>query len=184
MNFHKYLHNMKSTITSRRLFFIVGVIFLSIIPLFIFVSGQWKDEQQEDDKCSPNDYFNFVGNRTGGYWQDTKNIVIYTKDREAWSVTRTAMHEICHYVYFEKINESQRDEWELLHNNSVSHHFLNDTEKINLLMNGSSTFVSEYAETNKLEDFAESCSAFVLGWNKLDSRKEIFMKVYIQMLMS
>ena len=175
------------TITTH-LFFIFGFVFLSIsLYIIIFVSGQWEEEykkelQQKYDRDYYKASLEVDENNTGEYFQDTKNIIIYTKNREAWHIKRTAIHEICHFIFFEKLNETVREEWKILYDDSVSHYGLNDTEKIYLLMNGSSIFVSNYAEKNELEDFAESCSAFALGLNKLDFRKEIFMKRYIKNL--
>ena len=168
-----------------RLCLILSLILLSISAyIIVFVSGQWEEEYKKElQKKYDRDYYKASlkvdENDTGEYFQDTKNIIIYTKNREVWSIKKTAIHEICHFIYFEKFNETQRGEWIVLHNNSVSDYGLNDSEKINLLTNGSSIFVSDYAEKNELEDFAESCSAFWLESNKLDFRKELFMKKYV-----
>ena len=165
-----------------------SIIFLLIsLYIVVFVSGQWEEEykkelQQKYDRDYYKASLEVDENDTGEYFQDTKNIIIYTKNREIWDTKRTAIHEICHYIYFEFLNETIREEWNILHNNSVSHYGLNDTEQESLLTNGSSTHVSEYAEKNELEDFAESCSAFWLEWNKLDFRKETFMKKYVEEL--
>ena len=121
-------------------------------------------------------------NATGEYFFDTQNILIYTKNRYVWSVERTAYHEIGHYIYCVWLNESQRNEWELLYDNSISHYGLNDSEEVKLLMNGSSYFVSDYAEIDAEQDFAESYSAFRLKFNKLDFRKELFMEEYVREL--
>ena len=167
------------------LFFILGFSFLSIsLFIIVFVSGQWEEEyknelQQKYDRDYYKASLEVDENNTGEYFQDTKNIIIYTKNREIWDIKRTAYHEIGHYIWFEKLNESQKEEWILLYNHSISNYGLNDSEKISLLMNGSSVFVSEYAEKNELEDFAESFSAWHLEWNKLDFRKELFMKKHI-----
>lgn len=168
-------------------FFGISIGLLIIISLYIivFVSGQWEEEykkelQQKYDRDYYKASLKVDENDTGEYFQDTKNIIIYTKNREIGDVKRTAIHEICHYLYFEFLNDSQKEEWKLLHNNSVSANFLNDSDKLNLLTNGSSFFVSDYAEKHEVEDFAESCSAFVLWWNKLDFRKELFMKKYVE----
>lgn len=174
------------------IFAISSIILLLISLGMIFYVSIYLPEQFENDykkvlqQKYDRDYYKASlkvnENGTGEYFQDTKNIIIYTKNRYIWEVKETAIHEICHYVWFEFLNESTRQDWDLLSKNSVSHYGLNDSDKVNLLMNGSSVFVSEYAEKNELEDFAESCSAFWLEWNKLDFRKELFMKRYIKEL--
>jgi len=169
------------------IFFVLSLAFL-FISIYIITS---LDNYEIDYKKEIQDKFNrdFTlaleeneSNTTGEYFFDTQNILIYTKNRYVWDVERTAYHEIGHYVFYNFLNDSQREEWELLYNNSVSHYDLNETEKVKLLMNGSSYFVSRYAKTDFSQDFAESYSAFRLKFNELDFRKELFMERYVREL--
>jgi len=46
-------------------------------------------------------------------------------------------------------------------------------------MDDTPTFISEYAETDAPQDFAESYSAWVLKLNRLDSDREEFMDKFV-----
>ena len=79
---------------SIHLFFILGFIFLSIsLFIIVFVSGQWEEDYKKElQEKYDRDYYKASlkvdENDTGEYFQDTKNIIIYTKNREFWSVKR------------------------------------------------------------------------------------------------
>ena len=118
----------------------------------------------------------------GSYFSDTQNIIIYSKNREVWDVIETAYHESMHYLWYNFLNESERSEWELLFNQSVSHRYLINSEQIKLMTNGSILFVSSYAETNAKEDFAESGMNWALKKNRLSREKEEFMEKYVKEL--
>ena len=73
----------------------------------------------------------------GEYKNKTNNIIIFAKDRTVQEVSETMTHELAHLIWFKKMNDSQRQEYEHIRNNS--------------------TFtVSGYANKNVKEDFAES----------------------------
>jgi len=155
------------------------LIILVAFSLIVFIQ---KDETMQDK--FKRDYTIALSDSNsklnGQYFLDTENILIYTKGNYIWYIEETFYHELGHLVFFRDFNESQRTEWEILYNNSVSFRFLNNSEKIELMSNGSSTFVSYYAETNPSQDFSESFSAFKLDWQKLDFKKEIFMRKYLK----
>lgn len=148
-----------------------------------------KDLKEELKEKIDRDYFlaysgtkNVENNTMGQYFYDSENIIVYTKKRPLWDIEETWQHEKGHLIFLRDLNESQRAEWELLFNNSVDGSLLNENGKFELLANGSSYFVSEYAKTDYEQDFAESFSAWVLKWNKLDFKKELFMKKYVEEL--
>ncbi len=116
----------------------------------------------------------------GQYFLDSQNIIIYTKGRFIREVRKTCEHESAHLIWYREFNESQRSEWELLFNNSVSDKYMNDSERVKLLFNESEKFVSRYAEKNVVEDFAESYEYWVFKLNKLSKEKEEFMEKYVE----
>lgn len=79
---------------------------------------------------------NLYTNSAGAYSKELNIAMLFTKDYDAYTNISVATHEIGHYVYFNKLSQSQRDEYEKL-------------------FAGSTVFVSDYARTNAQEDFAE-----------------------------
>lgn len=82
-------------------------------------------------------YFVYAYNNYAGTYNSNLNVIIlYPDDYPAGTEFTVAAHEIGHYVYFQKLTKEQRDEWREIYEDSNS-------------------FISEYASTNELEDFAE-----------------------------
>jgi len=172
---------MKETLTD--IFFTISIILFISLIFSVSEFEEYKKGMVEDfDK----DYWKASSevkeSTTGEYFTDTKNIIIYTKDRYVWDVIQTAYHESGHYLWHEFLNESQRREYELIFDNSISDKFMGDTERFELMTNGSSYFISRYAEKNVREDFAESLTNRALKRNVLDKKREQFMKKYIDKL--
>jgi hypothetical protein len=70
---------------------------------------------------------------------------------------RTKLHETGHYVWYNRLSNSQRKEWERLH--------------------AVGNYVSEYAKTDALEDFAETYASYMMGERSLRySRKFGFLR--------
>jgi hypothetical protein len=77
-------------------------------------------------------YFNTLG----GYSKEINVIYILPNNLSVYTVLNSAGHETGHYVYFNKLTQTERDEYKKI--------FLSSTQ-----------FVTDYARTNEFEDFAE-----------------------------
>ena len=183
---YRGLITMNKSSLSDILFTILAILIIISWGILIDIINYEKEYKQEIQQKFNRDFSRALtekqANISGEYIHDTENIILYTKKHQVSIIRRTAEHEIGHYIYYSVFNESQRNEWKNIYDNSVSDKYLSDEEKIELLSNGSSIFVSRYAETEPDEDFAESFSAFVLGWNKLDKEREAFMRRYVEKL--
>lgn len=100
---------------------------------------------------------NAEGTRLGGYFQPGTNQIYICKNADR---AYTKRHEIGHYLYFEKMPESERRNWIKLSN----------TEKV------PSAYVSGYAEKDPQEDFAETFE-FVVSKKPLDAPR-YFLRGY------
>ena len=102
-------------------------------------------------------------NVTGQYDLNTKNIIIYTKNNYAWYILEVTYHETAHYIWYEFLNDSLRNE------------YFN-------IFNESNWFVSKYAMENEKEDFAESFMNWALDKNRLDEKRLDFMEENVREL--
>jgi len=101
-------------------------------------------------------------NVNGRYYPTNMHILIYGKSRSISSVHKTAIHEIGHYIYWEKMIRKERESWD------------------NLTFD---CYPSEYAEEDNGENFAESyyfwymdnltCEPQLSYFNNLSERIEI-----------
>jgi len=79
---------------------------------------------------------NLYFNTAGAYRRELNTIFVFTKDYDATNTMYASNHEIGHYLYFNKLSQSQRDEYDRLFKDS-------------------NVYMSTYAMTNSTEDFAE-----------------------------
>lgn len=110
--------------------------------------------------------FNTYQNSAGSYSKEINTIFVYPKDNPAMSQFYTARHEIGHYVYFKKLSEADRKEYETLFNDS-------------------NYFITDYSKMNAVENFAEEFAFATYTNMSIDyvspSRKNFFEKHYNKM---
>ena len=118
----------------------------------------------------------FEGN-SGYHNPYSREIFIFTD--EVFYVRGTLLHEIGHDVYYYKLNQTQRDEWEKIHKEAWNlpqerYCFIswsNGTCKDYMY---NERFITKYAETNPREDFAESFLDF------MNYKEYIYMECYLK----
>jgi len=97
----------------------------------------------------------------GYYNRVTQDIKLFTKEKSFSQLDTNYLHERCHKIWHEYLNETQRLDYTLLFEEAY-------------------WFVSEYGETDPNEDFAESCRFYLVWWNEdginLDKTRETFFK--------
>ena len=162
----------KSKLTLINFFFIISI-FILLFSIYIFENAVKKVENYKENykkemgKKFDRDYLNFSkevnSNDMGYFGEDTNNIIIFSKDYYIWNVREIAEHEIGHLIWYRDFNESQRNEYIKIYNQST-------------------WFVSQYASTNVREDFAESYSYWVLERNRLNKEREDFMEMNVRRL--
>jgi len=81
----------------------------------------------------------------GIYSKEINVIAVFPKDYSFEENLFISSHEVGHYVYFNKLTQTQRDEYERLFNDS-------------------NEFIDEYAKTNAAESFAEEF-AYTITYN-------------------
>lgn len=82
---------------------------------------------------------NLYTHSDGAYSKETNLIFLFPKEHTTHEVTTVAMHEIGHYVFFKRLTANERQEFIKISNES-------------------NYFVTPYAQTNAIEDFAEMFS--------------------------
>lgn len=150
-----------------------GVFTLTIISAsFMYYSGEatYNLQGQIIEMQTDLNYFRSVMDRdytkttnaSGKYYPPSQNIALFTRGVPPHSVLRTAHHEIGHYIWFEWIGDKERVQY---------YDIFNRTD----------TYVSPYARTNALEDFAETIQEGMVCKLDVDKipgdRKEIMMEV-------
>jgi len=98
-------------------------------------------------------------NRTGVYAVGSTTITILPMDRDAEDVERTFYHGLGHYIWYEKLKDFERNEYELI-------------------FNMTDEYVSDYAETRVIEDYAETYMEYRLG-NDIPDDRNLFFKLTI-----
>jgi len=101
---------------------------------------------------------------SGRYFLNSQNIVLYTKSESPYLVGLNAHHEIGHYIWYKFLSDNLRTEY--------SDIFYNATE-----------YISDYAETNEFEDFAETVSESVIisiDYSKIPEDRRDFVKKYVE----
>lgn len=83
---------------------------------------------------------NLVTQADGAYSKEVNAAFIFTKDLNADRLFYVSSHELGHYIYFKKLNEYDRKEYEKIFKDS-------------------NNFVTEYSKTNVTENFAEEFAA-------------------------
>ena len=105
---------------------------------------------------------NLLNNADGAYSKELNIAFVFTKDNSSDRQFLVAAHEIGHYVYFKKLTQAQRDEYENIFKNSAE-------------------FISDYSKTNAVENFAEeyaySTVTFRCNNSVSQSRKEFFKNI-------
>jgi hypothetical protein len=100
-------------------------------------------------------------NGTGGrYFTFSSNIAIYPKGTHPYQTSLYAHHEIGHYIWYEFMNDEQREEYTKIYENADE-------------------FVTDYAKTSVEEDFAETVMESVvitMDYDKLPRDRQDFMK--------
>lgn len=102
--------------------------------------------------------FNYVKDTTLGLYQPiTNKIVAYPNHSQSLAENiRTLSHELCHFVWDEKLDNEQRESYNELYANTE-------------------TYISWYAEEKGAkEDFADSCSFYILYKDDAHIFKSIF----------
>lgn len=96
------------------------------------------------------------------WWDDTRTLAwAYHKPTETVFMCNndydTYVHEIGHHFYFHHLTQYERDVWELLWRASL-------WDRVN--------FVSDYAMSSSIEDFAEVFKEYSINWG-IDDKSEI-----------
>lgn len=101
--------------------------------------------------------------RSDGFYSKEINVIgIYPKDNTYMENLFVSAHEIGHYVYFTKLTQAQRDEWEQLYIDS-------------------NEFSDSYARTNAAESFAEDFAytfEHYIEFNFIPNSHQIFFRKY------
>lgn len=107
-------------------------------------------------------YYNF-DQTAGSYSKEINLIAVYPKEYTTNEVFTISAHEIGHYIYYKKLTEKQRQEYEKI-------------------FNSSNEYISEYSKTNAAENFAEEFAlttrTYVYINSVSPSRKEFFKSIY------
>ena len=97
----------------------------------------------------------------GRYIASSSVIIVYT-NYNIIDIQRIANHEICHKIWYAKLNKGAMKEYEAIYNNATY-------------------FITEYSKTDVVEDFAEHCSYWMLGKDDfyLGEERKAFMDTYV-----
>src|SRR3990167_10319079 len=105
------------------IYYIISII-LIITSIYIINDAEKKVKNYEKhlQKIYDENYWEFStkvdSNVTGQYDSNTKNIIIYTKNNYAWYIMEVAYHETAHYIWYEFLNDSLRNEYFNIFNES------------------------------------------------------------------
>jgi len=105
---------------------------------------------------------NLVTQADGAYSKEANFAVIFTKDLNMDRLVYVSSHELGHYIYFKKMTEEQRIEYEQLFKDS-------------------NEYITDYSMTNAAENFAEEFAAkiqcYYISDNGSNDRNYYFNKI-------
>jgi len=105
---------------------------------------------------------NLVTQADGAYSKEANFAVIFTKDLNMDRLVYVSLHELGHYIYFKKLNDIERKQYEQLFNDS-------------------NIYITDYSMTNAAENFAEEFAAkiqcYYISDNGSNDRNYYFNKI-------
>jgi len=110
---------------------------------------------------------NLYINSAGAYSKELNISMVFPKEYDYLSTLKVSAHEAGHYIYFKKMYQEERDEYQKIFNNS-------------------NEFVSDYAKKNAEEDFAEmvkEMTVCTISTDRImgeDVNKQKFFQQYFQ----
>jgi Zn-dependent peptidase ImmA (M78 family) len=134
----------------------VVVCFLCILQVIVLAYSvqvvHYNKETARMLKGNVNEWF-------GVYFDDWDMLLVYTQDGNARRMQMTSMHEICHFLWLQKLSSSE-------------------TKQYKEIYAAAEFVVSEQAKKDAYEDFADSCAYWVMG-RQIPKEREQFMEQHV-----